>query len=578
MAHIQLYVSKSQRGFKNLVKINASEDVFCHIHDLSPALEILRFNEGRPEQVYLVSYLSEGLLFSILQPLSGEGHDNFCATFYIEEGLLLDIETFKAMLESASSLLALQTEPTEEGLAPLRLLLSKDYGKAETVARHYPSTGHNYAYARFGGSNSPSLESYFGEHFYQPGFSSYAGVVLLNERENIEASRHANDLTCNPLKHIVVVTPPTATSTGFAPLIGRRPFDAPLLAAEGSSVDIEWRRSGFEPVRESFVVPKGGGTPPVPDTLEARRVISPSTFYITEQGSQRSVGAYRIKVNNVEIDGPVAFSYTELKEARVEISSPGYFAFSEIVDLASSSQALIQMRALHMTYRFDLPLMTAESVGHIRIYLKTKNKLTRCPIEGYAVAGDGVIEGSGVTNKLVYVGGKSRYAILKLILYVLASMLVGLMAGRYIFPNESNRHARLSAEQFAAPVQAAPSAVEAPAVQPVEDAPVAIDTIVDLDAAAAYLQANQNWKREVMEEIAGLSGLYDDLNNYNYERLKNHWGPKLGGKSSNFDAVLRAVDGAQFKRDPREGLHKPCFAPSQPAIINWRSYTYWIDP
>lgn len=575
MAHVQLYVSKSQRGFQNLVNVNPSEDVVCHIHDLSPALEILRFGGVRREQVYLLSYLPDGLLFSIIQPMIGDGHDYYAATFYIEEGLVIDAGTFRSLLGAASSLLSVEADPTSESLMPLRHLLSEDFSHDNIRARHYPSTGHNYAYARFGGVDAPAFESYFKEHFYQPGFSSYAGVLLIDADKDIDVAHVAHDLTSNPLKHIVEVNPPRKTASGFAALIGRRPFDTPMLAAEGSTLEIEWRRGGFEPVHESYLVPKGGGTPPVPDTATARRVISPSTFYITEQGSQRSVGAYIVRVNGIEIDGPKAFSYNELKDAKVEISSPGYFAFSGNIDLASSSQALVQMRVLHKTYRFDLPLSAPEPVEAVRIYLKTKNPLTHCPIEGYDIAGDGMLEGSGVTNRLVYVGGKGRYANLRLAAIVLAALLAGIIAGRYLFPNSSVRKA--------APVEAAvvavvdPEKTTASVVEP-ESVSAPVEVVADVEAAAAYLDANRDWTRDGLSGISGFGELYDDINNYNFERLEGYWASLLGDKSANFDKVLKAVEGARHKRDPRVELHTPTYAPADKPSINWRSYTYWIDP
>ena len=140
-----------------------------------------------------------------------------------------------------------------------------------------------------------------------------------------------------------------------------------------------------------------------------------------------------IKVNGKDIDEPQSFTYADLHNAKVEISSPGYFAFSGRFDLASSTHALVQMKQLHRTYRFDLPLNTPDPVEAIRIYLKTTKPITQCPIDGYEVTGDGIVEGAGVSNSMVYVGGHSRRIIRYAIAGSLAALLLGFLLGWLTF-------------------------------------------------------------------------------------------------------------------------------------------------
>lgn len=584
MARVQLYVSKTRRGFKNLVNINPSDDVVRHIHDMSPALEILRFN-GAQSQVYVVSYLTEGVLLSIVQPVSGEGHDNYCATFYIPENIKIDIDRVYNLIDAASSLIAPCADPSPESLSPLRHLLNEEYPESDIVALHYPSVGHNYAYVRYG-SNAPALDDYMKEKLYQHSFSSYAGIVFIDTSKGVEGLKHARDLTPERVQHIVCIMPPPKTSSGFTPMIGRRPFESPLLAAEGYKLNIEWRRGGFEPIYQEFIVPKGGGAPAVPDTQGARRVISPSTFYVSEQGSRRQIDEYIIKVNGVEISGPKAFTFSDLKNAQVEIEAPGYFPFSGAFDLASTTQALVQMRVLHKTYRFDLPLITPEPAEPVRIYIKTIKPLTRCPIDGYAVTGHGMTEGTGAANHLVYVGGRSRNLYIYIIVIAITSLLCGILIGWMAFSvNDADEHRAtpvvvVPQEQVVNPESQAvveEASAESEAELPAESAELPADDI-DYTAAAEYLSGNKNWSRAEMEAIPALRGLFDDMNNYRFARISEYWQPLLGGRSAAFDAVAKAAAGAATKRDPRTGKHAPVYTPDSDSRINWRAYTYWIDP
>ena len=93
----------------------------------------------------------------------------------------------------------------------------------------------------------------------------------------------------------------------------------------------------------------------------------------------------------------------------------------------------------------------------------------------------------------------------------------------------------------------------------------------------AYLDANRVWDRNEMEATEGLAGLFDDINSYRFNRLTTYWEPLLAGSDS-FSTVLEAVRRSGTKRNPRTGIHQPEYNREGDTKINWRGYTYWIDP
>lgn len=54
--------------------------------------------------------------------------------------------------------------------------------------------------------------------------------------------------------------------------------------------------------------------------------------------------------------------------------------------------------------------------------------------------------------------------------------------------------------------------------------------------AAKYLDKNQRWVRSEMENIEGLQGVWDELNNYEYVKLKNRH--ELKEKSKAFESIV----------------------------------------
>lgn len=585
MAQIQLYVTKTQRGYKHLLSINPTDEVMRCINDLTPTLQPLHYDAAAAPWLYVSTNIERGLLLSIIRPIAGDRHDHYAVTVFFPEGMHNTVDSFNRIIDGARNLIAAGGDPRHEDVADMRTLLSADYQLDKSQPRHFISTGHNYGYARYGSQGAPSISDYARQSFYQPGYSSYAGIVLFNPQEGVSAASHVSDLTKYPLEEVVRVNPPTKRPRGFMPTLGRRPFDTPMLAGKGQTLTIEWRRSGFEAVHQEFTVTGDGAVPEAPEVGTARRMITPSSFFITEQGSHRTIGNYYILVNGVEIDGPKVFTYDELLNARVEISSPGYFAYKGTIDLATTTQALVQMKVLHKTYRFDLPLELDEAMEPIRIYLKTKDEVKRSPIKGYRVVDDEIIEGTGVANRLEYEGthAKPYYRLYPLVAGV--ALLIGLFLGWLAFSGDNNSPravpeapAAIAAPADEAQTQPAPVAAEAPAEAPVADTPEVAATSADaLAQAVEYLDRNREWSRTAMEAMPSLRGLFDDINNYNRERLLTYWRPLLGA-SKNFEAVARAVEGSTFKRDPRTGDHTPTFVPEGTDAINWRSYTFWVDP
>ena len=91
MAQLQLYTTKTRRGFATLVNINPSEDVMRYIHDYSSALGILHYNPAE-KQYFLLLGTSTRAFSTVLRPIIGDEHDNYAATLYIPNGMQIATE------------------------------------------------------------------------------------------------------------------------------------------------------------------------------------------------------------------------------------------------------------------------------------------------------------------------------------------------------------------------------------------------------------------------------------------------------------------------------------------------------
>lgn len=430
MAKLQLYVSRSSRGFSNLLAVNSAEDVRCMIRDFSEALESIDYDKSSAHTFYLLTYLETGLIATVIRTLAGQRrNDHFAASVFVPADTALlpsDVDEIRSVLETILS--RTETNLSPEDAATLKALFAADYPVAESRPSRLPSHGKVYAYAYFG-DGAPSLRQYTDARFYLPQFARYAGVLLIDRTSGARGKHRSLNVTRDKLPATTLMRAPQPTG-GFEPYIFGHPFRRDLTVAAGEPLNIEWRCPGFDNVVQT-VVPKAGVVCSVeaPDMEKALKVLSRSAFYVTERGIHRLPEA-QVKVNGQIIDEDRAFTLKELTEAQVEVELKGYTPFSATMNLAATSQALVSLKKLHRTYRFDMPLkMSGSSSDSVHIYLNTKRRITESPIEGYVVSGGEVVEGKHAHNSLVYVGSNSRRMKELCISAAIAALAVGFAIG-----------------------------------------------------------------------------------------------------------------------------------------------------
>lgn len=590
MEKLQLYITKSLHGYKSLVNINPDGEVNSHIYDFGSALDVVNYDNSCAHIFYLLQYHPNGALITVIRTLPNHQKGSYIgASVFFPLGIRVTTDEITNIADRLVETLDREGEDlSNAAVTSLRELFSKDYAVDADVPYRLPSTSNGTYKCAFFGADAPSLRDYIEARYYDPEFSTYIGVLLVEKETEVTIVDKIYDITQAPLPSTTVLLAPKNSREGFAPYLFGYHLNRTTAVSAGKELTISWQRPGFTPV-EQTVVPGAGwaNTIKAPDTSLAKKEITAASFYVTEQGLRRQLSNFVLKVNGEPIDDGHEFTYAELLDANVVIALSGYSTFNGNLDLASSARACVQLKATHRTYRFDLPLHTPEPVEAIRIYLKTKDPLTESPVDGYAVVGGEIVEGVGVGNNLMFVGGNS----LKSKLWLAGAALVGFLLGFLIaWPIFSS-----SDDQQNAPVVAPEEVVadsnpaiieEVPVAQPevkqeVKAEPAANTDVepssADISAACKYLDANKVWRRDEMEQNLALRGLYDAMNSYDFNSIINKWGTSLSA-SKNFAAVVRAAKGSSTKRDPRTGKHAPLYVNDGDATITWLPYTYWIDP
>lgn len=584
MAKLQLHIAKSHRGYQPLADINLTEDVRRHIFDLRTVLETIDYDLSVHHVFLHICYLDSGVLFSILSTIGDKTGDHIAATLFIPRDTHVDAASLTELTDVITGSIA-GGRLAPEAVEALREVLAHDYITDDEAPDTPPSQGRTPGVLFYGdGDNELHLADIMGEKRYQPAFLPYSGVLLVDRSYSDVSVRSGNEVHLTHAASCITLLPPAMTAEGFSAHVYRRPFTRPILVEAGKDISVSWHHAGFEQIT-STVHAKNNPTPcPVADTSKARKAISPASFYITGIDKPEILADCTVRVNGTVITEPTYFTFHELSAAKVEITAPGHFPYSGNFNLASTTQALVQMRELRKIYRFELPVGGAVEQGKpVKFEIHSRKELTGSPVEGYEVEGaDRGIpsEGTTTTNRLVYTGGRGRSTTRMLILAAVAGLIVG-FAGAWLALNFTTGARATAAPAAADTIAMAPDSsvndIDPPAI--VETAPKIEETeSLNTQAAIDYLDNNKTWSRAEMSEIGNLAGLFDDMNNYRMQRIIDYWGKELKGSKS-VAALVAAAEGSKSKRNPACENHAPTYNPdSTDTRISWRAYTYWIDP
>ena len=584
MNKLQLYIYKSLRGFKSVRNINPAENIQRHILDVRKALEMIDYNPAEKYLFYMISYIDEGAFFTILRTIPSAPLDHLASTIFVPSGLQITQQEMEAVVRRTTRMVSNPAVSAEE-LAELHTTFAREYPVERDAPAMVASEGRDYAWCLYGGDTHRPLSEFFGKALYQPGYLPYAGVLLIDADLGVKGDR--NDISNMPLATTVPVLPPDTTPEGFTPHIYHHIFDRPFLAPLDGTVDIVWKRAGFEDRTQQVRITRADQVIEPASTAESRKAISPASFYITSQGAKNPVPDAIITVNGVEISEARYFTQADLKNADVVVRCNGFFPFRARLDLAATTQALIQLQEQRKIYRFELPVVSSELGSPIRFEIHTKRDLTESPVEGYTLLDD-IREGSTRINHLEYTGSTPGASRRMMIIVAAAALVIGALTG-WLCTRTADTSAPASAADSVAVEQPAPAADKAPdatAATPTSTAPETAAT-PDAPAAAAseapasaeaikYLDSNKKWIKADMDKLPGLAGLFDDMNNFRIDRLINYWGPKLKG-SKNFAKVAAAAEGGRHKPKAQFAAGDTYNKPDD-TVINWTSYTYRIDP
>lgn len=285
--------------------------------------------------------------------------------------------------------------------------------------------------------------------------------------------------------------------------------------------------------------------------------------------------AYRAVVILPDDIAAVPGSMTDLA-APAEEATDAETDTAETVDASTENN---EPRAGARTYIFGLPIVTPDGRSTLEFEVESEYALTKSPVLGYETVSRPKPGAETVTRLRRVAPATFKERVMRW-LWGIGGMVAGIIISTIVSfcSGEEKTAPQTAAEQ---PTATAPASTvkqaEAPAATP------KAKTETQTAAAIAYLDSNKVWRFDDMEAIPELQGLFDDLNNYRFERITEDWSVRLAD-SNNFKRVVDAARKAVARKtdpryDPRRGPdHSPAYNRAGDTAISWLGYTYWIDP
>lgn len=529
-----LKIVRINQGYTDLFEINGDQVWTKNVWDIRKDLENIDNLDGSSAVLMLTS-VDTGHILTVASLIEGRITDCISAWIYVPASINIAGKELVEIVDAVKKEI-LANERNDERLTQL---LSKSHESAPASRITTKSNGEKCAFRYYGQGAKYTLSELL-KDMCQSYYKSYKSVFLLDNSSKLKCLQGDN-LSDQKVYSMVVVKSP-GNIDSFVPYIGERPFVGQMYAIEGGTIDIEWRRDGYMPIHTKSTIAPGAKCS-VPTPNQYVRVLNYNYIKVVDEWSQR-VTDYDLYVAKQRIskNEDIRISEATLNNVWVEIHAEGFEPISGHVNLTQP----IQLKLVKETYAYEFLLPLKNEEGYYPIKISGNRKMKKSPVEGY------VTENGYVTrndkNYLRFKPFTRKFWITSLICSIIV-LLLGICGGYalndFIRGKVDNKEvSQLTKEN--AELKSRIKELEKRNYNYTPKGSTNNDEDYSLDAAVSYLDNNNKWNRTEMEKFDDLKGLWDALNERQFDDIIKYES-KLS-KSITFSEVLQAVKANKHKK------------------------------
>ncbi len=574
MEKLGFAIKLANQGASNAIVCNGGKWI-SRVVDIREYLKLFDGLKGTDNTVTFFSFDEGGCLLTLLRAIPGRAGDFLSGWIYIPHNIEVSGEDVENTYRFVKGILSQSNLADQKG--EIEGFFAKSYQLKEYPFQYTPSKGDSYGF-RFIGRYS--FKEILGENRYQPYYSKYKAVFLLDKNEDVEIvneeEKHFEDLTGNDIVKTAVILPPAADNLKrlgngvqiLAP--NRNIFKAPLIVYLGSELTFILSREGFEDI--TFVVSVSSDQQtvwPKKDVVWKKKITS-SMFSVLDGNNEKIENGLIIKVNGNDVNyGGVILSEEECKQAKVTISSNDYQAYENVHSLLKEPCQIVLHRIVKekgaeiVLSNGEKALFTIKSQD-----LPSENSPL---LTGYCEYSDGLY-------------GLDPWYVWKQRLYGFATAVItAFLIGLYLsFDAWHDTHEfrwgippweKKTEEQATANTETSNEDNNSNSEQ---SEPETKDEF-SLENAIKYLDENEVWSKPEMDKYPDLVGLYEDLNNFELSRLSHDWANKLTS-CQNYRQISSAAEKAYNNMwNPKQGNCDPTYNPPGDEKIKISNYINWLS-
>lgn len=565
-------IKLASQGAGNAIECNKGQWT-NKVVDIREYLKLFDGLQGTDNIVTFMSFDEEGCFLTQFRAISGRVGDFLSGWIYIPNTIDATGEEIMSAYNYVQNILS---QSNLSGLKDdIESFFSKEYPLKEVVAKYVASRGELYGVRLLDCYGHYTLKEIIGEHRYQPYYSDYKAVFLLNYEEvkiTKEAVKSFKDLTKKEIVRTSILVPPNNASLQALGsgtkihLMDGSDFNQSLLVNVGSKVPLYLSRIGFENMKFEVTVSSERQNIDLSNVkITWMKKISASMFtVITGNKAPRDL---RISVNEIDVTfREVLLSEEDCRRALVKISATDYETFEQRRNLLNDDLKITLRREVKSTKtRIELSNGKTADMTIESKYLPSNSPLTGYEYDEYS--------GGKILRLSSWFVWKQRLWGFLGGLGVLALIVLFLIIDTWI----DNGCPMPWDEKKVPPTEAFTiDQSEGQESQNLEDNSNVFESVT-LDDAIKYLDEKNVWSKSEMDKYPDLQGLFEDMNNFNLLKLLNEWSIKLSSSQS-FKKVCESVNKTYTNGwNPRQAPHNPTYNKHDNEKIRLQNYIDWLD-
>ena len=514
-------IKLASQGAGNAIECNKGQWI-NKVVDIREYLKLFNGLQGTDNIVTFMSFDEGGCFLTQLRAISGRVGDFLSGWIYIPNTIEASGEDIMNTYNYVRNILFQSN--LNDYISDIESFFSKEYPKKDYAASYVPSSGEEFG-VRFNDMYY-SMKEILDTDRYQPYYSKYKAIFLLDKDGEVEISKEQvakfKDLTKLNIDKTCIFKAPSPEEVR---LLGRgtkivfhnnQEFKSPVLIRKGDKVQLFAIRDGFEPVELPIVtIQEDGQVMSInPQTVKWYKKIKPSMFAVCNRKREKIEKGVRISINGTDVTyQEVLISEEDCRQAIVKVSAPNYEPFEYQRNLLLNEYSEITLNRKVKSCLTTIELVNGK---HAKMTLESEYLPSKydSPLKGYEF--EEKYPGDKVLRMSSWFVWKQRLwgflGALAAVMLMVACVAFDAWIDNHHFkfglpPWEEDKPAQTYQQNTN-------NDVEEAEVTETNDQQVN-QKILD------YLNQNDQWAKEQLDQDPMTRGLYDMINNYRFSDIMN---------------------------------------------------------